>query len=170
MTASVTTNTITFNKTTTENATSGTGIWIVDGQSSQLGAGGSNLTVTNNQVVFQAVSGTAFRWGLFGTNWSMITGNTATDQAGGVTGMLFDDVASNSILSISGNTVACVIGDTLTNHGFIFSQLGSNVQLATQSGATSNFVFHPTSLQTLFSAPANSGIVGGIVIDNIVYR
>lgn len=169
ITANVTTNTITFHKTATEVAASGTGIWIVDGQGNQTNTGASNLTISGNQVVFQAINGTGFRYGLHGTNWSMITGNVVSDQAGGVTGMLFDDVAANSIMSITGNTITCVLGDTLTNHGFIFLQVGTGAQLATQSGATSNFVFHPSSIQSLFSAPSNV-FVGGMLIENNVYK
>ena len=169
MTASIGNNAITFVKTGNVAANSGTGILLVDGQSGQTSTGSSTVTVSGNEIIFQGTGGTGMRYGLYGTSSDAITQNTIIDQAGGATGMQFDYVAANSLLSITGNTVEMLLFDKLPNHGFVFTQFAPTVQLSTPSGAVTNIVYNPSSIQNVFSGPA-TGVTGGILINSLLYK
>ena len=148
-------------------ATSGTGVYIGDGQSGQTSAGTSTLAVTSNGLKFQGTSGTGFRFGLYETTTTTITGNNMADLAGGATGMLFDYAASSSYFTINANTINLLAGDTLTHRGIIFSQVAPTISLYAPSGSPTNWIRNTASLSDGFSMPKGTGI-GGIIIDNVL--
>ncbi len=148
-------------------ATSGTAVYIGDGQSGQTSTGTSTVNVTSNGLKFQGTGGTGFRFGLYETTTATITGNNMTDFAGGATGMLFDYAASSSYFTINANTINLLAGDTLTHRGIIFSQVAPTISLYAPSGSPTNWIRNTASLSDGFSMPKGTGI-GGIIIDNVL--
>ena len=148
-------------------ATSGTAVYIGDGQSGQTSTGTSTLTVTSNGLKFQGTGGTGFRFGLYEKTTATITGNNMADLAGGATGMLFDYAASSSYFTINANTINLLAGDTLTHRGIIFSQVAPTISLYAPSGSPTNWIRNTASLSDGFSMPKGTGI-GGVIIDNVL--
>ena len=148
-------------------ATSGTAVYIGDGQSGQASTGTSTVNVTSNGLKFQGTGGTGFRFGLYEKTTATITGNNMEDLAGGATGMLFDYAASSSYFTINSNTVDLLAGDALTHRGIIFSQVAPTISLYAPSGSPTNWIRNTASLSDGFSMPKGTGI-GGIIIDNVL--
>lgn len=152
-------------------ASSGTGIWVVDGQSGQTSTITSLVNISTNTIQFQGTGGTGLKFGLYNKSTDTITTNIITDQAGGATGMLFDSVAANTTTTITGNTITLLAGDSLTHRGIIFTQVTPTMNLYTpssQSAGTANAVYNATSVQNLFSMPTGTAI-GGIIINGSYY-
>jgi len=99
---------------------------------------------------------TGLRFGLYATSTDSITGNTITDQAGGATGVLFDDVASYSQTLITGNTITAPLGRPATHRGIIFTQVEPNFTLYTPYSSTSNVINNAASGAMAFSIPAGT--------------
>ncbi|WP_010586935.1 inverse autotransporter beta domain-containing protein [Schlesneria paludicola] len=152
-------------------ASSGTGIWVIDGQSGQTSTITSLVNISTNTIQFQGTGGTGLRFGLYDKSTDTITTNIITDQAGGATGMLFDSVAANTTTTITGNTITLLAGDSLMHRGIIFTQVTPTMNLYTpssQSAGTANAIYNATSTQNLFSMPAGTA-VGGIIINGSYY-
>jgi hypothetical protein len=162
--ATVSGNSILFQNAT---ATSGTGIYICDGQSGQTSTGTSVLNVTSNGLKFQGTGGIGMRFGFYENTNATITGTNMADLAGGATGMLFDYVAANSYFTINSNTINLLAGDTLTHRGIIFTQVAPKISLYAPSGSATNWIRNTASLTDGFSMPKGTGI-GGIIIDNVL--
>ena len=168
MNLTINTNTIAFQGA---GATSGTGIWIIDGQPGQSSTGSSTVSVTGDTINFQGAGGTGLRFGLYRPGSDTITSNIISDLAGGATGMLFDDVGSGTQTDIAGNTIALLLGDTTTHRGIIFSQVSPGFTLYTPYNSTTNVVTNAASAQMEFSIPAGSpgpvpvNSVNGILIN-----
>jgi Inverse autotransporter, beta-domain len=148
-------------------ATSGTGIYISDGQSGQTSTGNSTLSVTSNGLKFQGTGGTGLRFGLYETTTATITGNNMADLAGGATGMLFDYAAASSYFTINSNTINLLADDTLTHRGIIFSQVAPTISLYAPSGSATNWIRNTASVSDGFSIPKGTAI-GGVIIDNVL--
>jgi len=164
MTATINSNLIYFN---TAAATSGTGIWVIDGQSGQKSTVTSTVTMQSNTMTFQGTEGTGLRFGLYGLTTDAITKNIIVDQAGGATGMLFDYVASNTIATLTTNGITLKAGDTLTHRGIIFTQVAPTFTLTNPTGtpaALTNFIYNLASPADALSIPAGT-TVGGILIN-----
>ena len=162
--ATVSGNSILFQNAT---ATSGTGIYIGDGQSGQTSTGTSVLNVASNGLKFQGTGGIGMRFGFYENTNATITGTNMADLAGGATGMLFDYVAANSYFTINSNTINLLAGDTLTHRGIIFTQVAPKISLYAPSGSATNWIRNTASLTDGFSMPKGTGI-GGIIIDNVL--
>ncbi len=162
--ATVSGNSIFFQNAT---ATSGTGIYIGDGQSGQTSTGTSVLAVTSNGLKFQGTGGIGMRFGFYENTNATITGNNMADLAGGATGMLFDYSAANSYFTINSNTINLLAGDTLTHRGIIFSQVAPTISLYSPTGSATNWVRNTASVADGFSIPKGTGI-GGVIIDNVL--
>ena len=146
-------------------ATSGTGIFIGDGQSGQTSTGTTTLVMQSNGLKFHGTGGTGFRFGLYETTTTTITGNNIADLSGGLTGMLFDYTASNSNMTINANVINTLAGDTSLHRGIIFSQVAPTITLNAPSGSPTNWVYNTTTVVDGFSIPKGTAI-GGILIDN----
>ncbi len=148
-------------------ATSGTGIWVIDGQSGHSSTGTSTLSLATNKITFQGTGGTGLRFGLYAASTDTITGNSIIDQAGGATGMLFDYVAANSVATITTNGVTLLAGDTTTHRGIIFSQVAPKLNLSfpvASAASITNNIYNTTTPADAFSIPVGTAI-GGIVIN-----
>jgi hypothetical protein len=157
LTASVGGNVIVFSGA---GATSGTGIWVIDGKSGSTSTVLSSLSVASNSINFQGTGGTGFRFGSYNETTNSIVGNTITDQAGGGTGMQFDYVAANSTIGITGNTITLLAGSPLQQTGIIFNQVAPMIGLTPPGYANFNFI-NNASAQRIVIIPkgtANGGI------------
>ena len=143
----------------------GTGISVVDGQSGQFSTGNSALTMTSNSVDFQGTGGTGFRFGLYEASSNTITYNTVTDHVGGVTGMIYDYVASSSNLIINANKISFFAGDTLPHRSFVFAQGAPTVTLDYLQGSPTNWVYNTPTPSSGFSMKSGIG-TGGLLINN----
>lgn len=153
MTAQVKGNTITFEP----GASQGTGLSVIAASTSQL-------SISQNTIDFKATGGIGTRFALSGTSTDYIASNVITDEAGGATGMLFDNVASNSRLQIDANTINLLATDLTTHQGIIFSNVVPTIQF---TGSVNNLIYNTTSLQSLFSIPVNSA-TGGFYINGFL--
>lgn len=158
----VSTNSIVFETTA---ATNGTGIYIIDGQSGQISTSTPILSMASNHVAFYGTGGTGIRFASFESTNDAITSNTVADYAGGATGMLFDNVGANSTMIIMSNTIGLKQGDATVHRGIIFSQISPHLNLATPTGATSNWIYNAASVATGISIPTGTGATGGILIN-----
>jgi hypothetical protein len=161
LTAQILTNTIYFDQ---PNATNGTALWIIDGQSGVSSTGSSLMTIQSNVVQFQSTGGTGMRFGLYNRTSDLINMNSITDLAGGATGMLFDGVGSGSAIQFTQNLISLMANDPTTHRGIIFSQVSPTLTLLAPSGSTSNTIYNTTTLANGFSIPTGTA-VGGIIID-----
>lgn len=128
---------------------------------SVISAGASSLSVASNTFDFKGVGGIGTRFSLTGTSTDYIASNIITDEAGGMTGMLFDNVAANSRLQIDGNTINLLSGDLSVHQGIIFTNVSPTIQFL---GTVNNLIYNATTSQSLFSAPVNS-YTGGFYIN-----
>lgn len=156
--AQVQNNTITFETS----AAQGTGLYVTSGTSGVTSTGTSQLSVSQNTIDFLATGGIGTRYALWGTTTEAIISNIITDQAGGATGMLFDNVAANSRVQIDGNTINLLSSDLTLHQGIIFTAVQPTIQFY---GTVNNLIYNTTSLQSLFSIPVNSA-TGGFYINN----
>ena len=118
-----------------------------------IAAGTSILNVTTNTFTFKGASGIGERFALTGTSTDYIASNIITDAAGGLTGMLFDNVAANSRLQIDGNTINLLSKDLTAHQGIIFTTVAPTIQF---TGSVNNLIYNAATSQSLFSAPVNS--------------
>jgi len=158
----ISTNSIIFE---TAAATNGTGIYVIDGQSGQTSTSTPILSMASNNVAFYGTGGTGIRFASFESSNDAITSNTVADYAGGATGMLFDNVGANSTMIIMSNTIGLKFGDATVHRGIIFSQITPTLNLATPTGATSNWIYNAASASTGISIPTGTGTLGGILIN-----
>jgi len=93
-----------------------------------------------------------------------------TDLAGGLTGMLFDNVGAGVTTQLTGNIVDLLVNDPSTHRGIIFSQVNPGFTLLTPGASTTNTIFNAASPQAAFSIPAGSGAVGGILINSAFFQ
>ena len=126
-----------------------------------IAAGTSILNVTTNTFTFNGAAGIGERFALTGTSTDYIASNIITDGAGGLTGMLFDNVAANSRLQIDGNTINLLSQDLTTHQGIIFTSVAPTIQF---TGTVNNLIYNAATSQSLFSAPVNS-FTGGFYIN-----
>ncbi|MEI8018930.1 MAG: inverse autotransporter beta domain-containing protein [Schlesneria sp.] len=126
-----------------------------------IAAGTSILNVTTNTFTFNGAAGIGERFALTGTSTDYIASNIITDGAGGLTGMLFDNVAANSRLQIDGNTINLLSKDLTTHQGIIFTSVAPTIQF---TGTVNNLIYNAATSQSLFSAPVNS-FTGGFYIN-----
>ena len=126
-----------------------------------IAAGTSILNVTTNTFTFNGASGIGERFALTGTSTDYIASNIITDAAGGLTGMLFDNVAANSRLQIDGNTINLLSKDLTAHQGIIFTTVAPTIQF---TGTVNNLIYNAATSQSLFSAPVNS-FTGGFYIN-----
>ena len=126
-----------------------------------IAAGTSILNVTSNTFTFNGASGIGERFALTGTSTDYIASNIITDGAGGLTGMLFDNVAANSRMQIDGNTINLLSKDLTTHQGIIFTSVAPTIQF---TGTVNNLIYNAPTSQSLFSAPVNS-FTGGFYIN-----
>ncbi len=126
-----------------------------------ISAGTSILNVTTNTFTFDGASGIGERFALTGTSTDYIASNILTDGAGGLTGMLFDNVAANSRMQIDGNTINLLSTDLTTHQGIIFTSVAPTIQF---TGTVNNLIYNAPTSQSLFSAPVNS-FTGGFYIN-----
>ncbi len=126
-----------------------------------IAAGTSILNVTTNTFTFDGASGIGERFALTGTSTDYIASNIITDGAGGLTGLLFDNVAANSRLQIDGNTINLLSNDLTTHQGIIFTTVSPTIQF---TGTVNNLIYNAATSQSLFSAPVNS-FTGGFYIN-----
>lgn len=150
LTAQVNGNTITFEP----GASQGVGVSVIAASTSQL-------AVAQNTIDFKGTGGIGMRFSLSGTSTDYLASNIITDEAGGLTGMLFDTVAANSRLQIDGNTINLLATDLTTHQGIIFTSVTPTIQFM---GTINNLIYNATSLQSLFSIPVNSA-TGGFYIN-----
>ena len=126
-----------------------------------IAAGTSILNVTTNTFTFNGAAGIGERFALTGTSTDYIASNIITDGAGGLTGMLFDNVAANSRMQIDGNTINLLSKDLTTHQGIIFTSVAPTIQF---TGTVNNLIYNAPTSQSLFSAPVNS-FTGGFYIN-----
>ena len=165
LTATVTNNSVYFANAA---ASSGNGIWIIDGQSGGSSTGRSTLTLTSNLVDFKGTGGTGLRFGLYETSTDSITSNNVVDHAGGATGILYDYAAAGSNLTMTSNSITLLDGDPTSHRGIIFLQAAPTVTLNFVQGSPTNWVYNTASVSDRFSIPNGTG-VGGILIDGTFF-
>lgn len=134
-------------------ANQGTGLSVIAANTSQL-------TVFQNTIDFKATGGIGTRYSFAGASTDYIASNVITDEAGGATGMLFDNVGANSRLQIDGNTINLLSTDLTTHQGIIFTAVTPTIQF---TGTVNNLIYNATP-QSVFSIPVNSA-TGGFYIN-----
>jgi hypothetical protein len=155
--AQVNNNSVTFET----GASQGTGISVISGTAGVTSTGSSQLSISQNTIGFLATGGIGTHFALWGTTTDALISNIITDQAGGATGMLFDNVAANSRVQIDGNTINLLSSDLTLHQGIIFSAVQPTIQFY---GSVNNLIYNTTSVQSLFSIPVNSA-TGGFYIN-----
>jgi len=100
-----------------------------------------------NSFDFKATGGIGTRYLLNGASTDYIAGNIITDEAGGLTGMLFDNVAANTRIQIDGNTINLLATDLTTHQGIIFTSVTPTIQF---TGTMNNLIYNAPTVQSLF--------------------
>lgn len=165
LTATFSTNVIHFDP---PNATNGTAIWVINGQSGAASTGSASMTFFTNSIQFQSTGGTGMRFDLYNTSSDVFNMNSVTDLAGGATGILFDTVGPNSAMEFLSNVLTLLANDPLTHRGLIFSSVSPTLNLVTPSGSQGNWIYNTTSTANGYSIPAGTA-TGGIIIDGAYF-